>query len=1016
MQRFGRGAHLTFLLFCSFLLAACGGSSTDADGNPLPTTTTRTLQLSLALLDAQGATAIQIPSGAQRRVEVAASLRTVVTQDGRISSDSSTPLAGLIVTLTANGASLAPDNGSVLTDAQGRASATLTAGSSTGARVLQASASADGVNGSASLSFEIVPGAEPAISLQVFNAEARETSTLQAAEVVELRARVEQVTLSADAGSVIDRQPLPGRQVVFSTDGGQFEPASGRVLTDAEGLASARMRAGTTAGAFTVTASLQLSEDNTLAASRSLQIRLPTLVLGSGSPFQAGQLGLSQTSIPVGSTLTLSGELRDANDVIFTAPVDVLLSSRCAALGSATLTSPVRALNGRFITPYTPLAGCVGEDRVEADARLPGQTLGAVASATLDVLQAPAGALSYQDASSTQLALQGRGSAGRSETATLRFVARSASGVGVGGARVRFALSNAAGGVSLSPAEATSDPQGEVSVSVSSGTRALSFRVLASLDSGATAQSEVLSISSGTADQDSTSLAVSTFNIEGFNLDGVETELTLRAADFFNNPVADGTRAVLTTEGGAIDPVCTLSGGVCTVVLRSQNPRPADGRVSVLLTLPGDESFTDLNGNGQYDPGEPFQDLPEAFRDDNEDGLHQSGEPFIDRDGNGLRDAGNGVYDGILCAAGSCRQNSEIDVRASTVIVFATSAVNIDLTPSVLGLDELSPRTLQIDISDRNGNLPAAGSTVEISTNNGELLTEGNFVIGNSNARGPLRLRTQLIGDGEPSSGQLTVTVSSPSGVISRAQLQVTDVRACDLFPIPLPAGCEGGDAAVDQLTLSPEQFTVQPNDSDRVASVTAGVFAGTGSSRRAFSGVIPSVSCQPSGTASDLNVEPPLSISPTDSNGFTTLTFRISAGPLPTGGVVCTVRAGEQSAEVRFDAAQLDVVRLDAAPDSFTVTPDQSAGSFVIQLGVFAQGVGSTLIPVQNLRPVVGACDPGTASGFFILPPTEIAPTNAQGGTSASFTVNSGSLISGTWTCPISAGGITQTVSFSAP
>jgi hypothetical protein len=350
------------------------------------------------------------------------------------------------------------------------------------------------------------------------------------------------------------------------------------------------------------------------------------------------------------------------------------------------------------------------------------------------------------------------------------------------------------------------------------------------------------------------------------------------------------------------------------------------------------------------------------------------------------------------------------------VIVFATSAVDISLSPSVLSLDELSPRTLQIDIADRNGNLPAAGSTVEISTSNGELLTEGNFVIGNSNARGPLRLRAQLIGDGEPSSGQLTVIVSSPSGVVSQAQLQVTDVRACDLFPVPLPPGCEGGDAAVDELTVSPAQFTVQPNDSDRVANVAAGVFAGTGSTRRAFSGVVPSVSCQPSGTASDLHVEPPQSISPTDSNGFTTLAFRLSAGPLPTGSVVCTVRAGEQSTEVRFDAAQLDVVRLDAAPDSFTVTAEQSGGSFVTQLGVFAQGAGSTLIPVQNLRPVVGACDPGTASGFFILPPTEIAPTNAQGGTTASFTVNSGGAVSGTWTCPISAGGVTLTVSFSAP
>lgn len=1017
MQRFGRGAHFVLLLLCGALLSACGGAGTDADGNPLPTTTTRSLQLTLEMLDAQGVPSLQVPAGEQRRVEVTATVRTVVSQEGRVTSDTSAPANNLIVTLSAGGASLAPSSGSVLTDAQGRASAVLTAGSATGAQVLQASASLSGASGgSASLNFVIIPGAEPRISLRVLDGEGRETSTLRAAEVVELRALVQRVTLSADGGSVVSAQPLAGQSVVFSTDGGQFEPASGRVLSAENGVASVRLRAGSVAGAFAVTASLQLGEDTTLTASRNLQIRLPNLVLGSGSPFQAGRLELSQDSVPVGVTVTVSGELRDENGVVFTAPVDVFLSSRCATLGSAQLNSPVRALNGRFSAPYTPQAGCVGEDLIEADARLSGQAVGAAASRILTVLQAAAGALSYVDASDVQLALQGRGGSGRSETATLRFRASSGNGVGVGGARVRFALSNAAGGVTLSPAEAISDPQGLVSVSVQSGTRALSFRVLASLDNGSTAQSEVLSISSGTADQDSTSLAVSTFNIEGFNIDGVDTTLTLRAADFFNNPIADGTRASLTSEGGAVDPVCVLSGGVCSVSLRSQNPRPADGRVSVLLTLPGDESFTDLDGDGQYDAGEPFQDLAEAFRDDNEDGQYQLGEPFVDRNGNGVRDAGNGAYDGILCSGSGCRQNSEVDVRASTVIVFSTSAANIAVFPAQLQLDELSPRSLQIDISDLNGNLPADGSTVEIATNNGQLLTEGSFTIGNSNARGPLRLQALVIGDGQPSSGVLTVTVTSPSGTVSRRQISVLDVNACASLPAPLPPGCEGGDAEIGEITVSPAQFTVQPNDADRLAAVTVGVFAGSGAERRPFSGVTPTVTCVPSGNANGLTVAEPTTISPTGQSGTTTLAFTLDAGPLPVGSVICTVRAGEQSAEVRFDAAQLDVVRLDALPNTFTVVPDTESGTFVVQLGVFAQGVGGTLIPVQNFRPVVGACDPGTASGFFILPPTEIPLTNEQGASSATFTVNSGGTINGTWSCPISADGVTVTVSFTAP
>ncbi|MCK7592836.1 hypothetical protein [Pseudomarimonas salicorniae] len=1018
MQRLGRSAHLILLLLCSCLLAACGGSSTDADGNPIPTTTSRTLQLSLVLLDPAGQPSTRVPAGSRRQVEVTAVLRTVVSQGGRVTSDTSAPLGNLIVALSAGGASFEPSNGNVLTDSQGRGRAVLIAGSETGASVLQASASSGGVQGIASLNFEIVPGPTPRISLRVLDATGIETSTLRAGEVVAVEARAAQVTLGSDGSSVVNSQPMANAEIVFSTDGGQFEPASGRVLTGPDGVAVAQLRAGTAAGAFQVTASLQLGEDTTLSASRSLQIRLPSLVLGSGSPFTPGRLALSQSSIAVGNTVTVSGELRDANGVVFAAPVDVFLSSRCAALGSAQLTSPVRALNGRFNASYTPQSGCLGEDLIEADARLPGQVLGATASAVLSVQQAPAGGLVFVDASATQLALRGRGGSGRPESATLRFRASSSSGIGVPGARVRFSLSNSAGGISLSPTEAVSDSEGLVAVNVTSGTRAVGFRVLASLDNGLVAQSTTLSISSGTADQDSTSLAVRTFNIEGFNIDGVDTELTLRAADFFNNPVADGTLAVLSTEGGAVDPVCVLQGGVCSVVLRSQNPRPADGRVSVLLTLPGDESFTDQNGNGQYDTGEPFEDLAEAFRDDNEDGRYQIGEPFVDRNGNGVRDPGNGRYDGILCTSAGCPQGSEVDVRASTVIVFSTSSASISISPSQLSLDELSPRTVLIDISDLNGNLPPAGSTVEVTTSNGELLSEASFTVGNSNARGPLRLQAQLIGDGEPSSGQLTVSVSSPSGVVSRRQITVTDIRACDALPAPLPPGCQGGDTSVGSVVVNPSQFTVQPNDADRRVTVSVGVFAGTGNERRPFSGVTPGVRCTPSANAADFQITEPATIGATDSTGTTTLTFEIDAGALPLGSVTCSILAGDQSADVRFDAATPNVVRVDAIPGTFSIQPDQQNAELNVQIAVFAQGGGGTLVPVSGIRPVVGACDPGSSSGFFILAPTTIAPTNEQGATSASFVLNSGTTISGSWSCPISAGNppVTTIIRFDAP
>ena len=68
----------------------------------------------------------------------------------------------------------------------------------------------------------------------------------------------------------------------------------------------------------------------------------------------------------------------------------------------------------------------------------------------------------------------------------------------------------------------------------------------------------------------------------------------------------------------------------------SSNPRPAAspvtatpgdtraGRATVLATAIGEESFTDTNGNGSFDNGEVFADLPERYLDENENGVRDT--------------------------------------------------------------------------------------------------------------------------------------------------------------------------------------------------------------------------------------------------------------------------------------------------------------------------------------------------------------------------------------------------------
>ncbi|NRA62770.1 MAG: hypothetical protein HRU25_18120, partial [Psychrobium sp.] len=193
-----------------------------------------------------------------------------------------------------------------------------------------------------------------------------------------------------------------------------------------------------------------------------------------------------------------------------------------------------------------------------------------------------------------------------------------------------------------------------------------------------------LSISTGIADQNSFSLSASQLNPEAWNIDGVEVDITARLGDHFNNQVPDGTTVNFTTEFGIVSPSCSTINGVCSVKWSSQSPRvpdpayrdvlattkkigsatctgggltglsakgypcfydnriPSDdevalandqlmrfgglgqvygNRITIFAHVIGEESFTDSNGNGQYDENEAYSDLSEAFRDDNEDGV-----------------------------------------------------------------------------------------------------------------------------------------------------------------------------------------------------------------------------------------------------------------------------------------------------------------------------------------------------------------------------------------------------------
>ena len=238
----------------------------------------------------------------------------------------------------------------------------------------------------------------------------------------------------------------------------------------------------------------------------------------------------------------------------------------------------------------------------------------------------------------------------------------------------------------------TTDASGKVTVPVFSGSVPTNVVVNAALASNTAIKtdSSVIAIASGRPAQARVSLARGQAAIRGFNFNGSETTITMSLADRQGNPVPDGTVVNFVTEGGVMIPPTCVTGGVagnsqCTVNIRTQNPRPPGGLVSILAYAAGEEDFVDTNFNNVYDCGESYTDLVTAYRDDTDTGggdiVPSWGvrNAFLDGQFSVPRSASTSI-----CGTGtqpSTRAGDGVwgvaDVRGQTVIVFSTDRSEI---------------------------------------------------------------------------------------------------------------------------------------------------------------------------------------------------------------------------------------------------------------------------------------------------------------------------------------------------
>lgn len=394
-------------------------------------------------------------------------------------------------------------------------------------------------------------------------------------------------------------------------------------LTSATGTAQVTVSPASisSVGATTVTASATLGTDTTVTTGTSdFAVAAPSVSLSA--------ITASSSSLVSGGNTLLNVTVLVSSAPLTAQPANVAFTTSCGRINTIdTSTTVATDGNGVATVTYSAVAGdgslCSGAINITAS------TPGAASSARSITVAVPtAAAVTFVNATPAQIFVAGMGAV---EQSVVGFKVMSSANTALQGVSVNFSLQANPGGVVLSTSSGTTDSTGVVTVTVASGPLPGPVKVRATLISNPAvfAESQNLTVASGPPSQKFMSLSVSVFNIEGATVDGTPATLTVRIADRQGNAVVDGTVVNFTAEGGQVGRTCATTTinliSSCSVTFISQNPRPANGRVSVLAYLEGTKDYIDLNNNNRYDAGvDTLVQIGDAYRDDNEDLIYDS--------------------------------------------------------------------------------------------------------------------------------------------------------------------------------------------------------------------------------------------------------------------------------------------------------------------------------------------------------------------------------------------------------
>lgn len=322
------------------------------------------------------------------------------------------------------------------------------------------------------------------------------------------------------------------------------------------------------------------------------------------------------------------------------------------------------------------------------------------------------------------------------------------------GRRVDFELVSSVGGTTLTATTAFTDSGGCALTGIASGRVPGGLTIRATMPFGVTqaeCQSDATIQRGGVGSANQMTLSCQYRNL-GVYLNRRGTDIPnactavcqANVADQFNNPV-EGSEVYFTTEAGSITSVATTNAaGVATAIFypRGFAPldvpptgdepvgtgvgldttlNPRDSLVTIVASTVGQEMFNDADGDGQYDDGEYFIDLPEPFVDANDDDVYTPGgshETFTDVavPGRGL----NGVFDGP-----NGQWDAYTQIWATTWIVYSgaqfdpaafrwfpnNSGSGIAMPPAIT-----SPGRIRFTPIDQYGNGLSSGTTFGATT------------------------------------------------------------------------------------------------------------------------------------------------------------------------------------------------------------------------------------------------------------------------------------------------------------